>query len=75
MSLTRYRNSLLLSGHGTAHNSRPGSAAAVLPEAKKFLDSFAGIDFRGVDVALAVQAHLVKPVKFSRHPAAAPESA
>ena len=72
MSLTRYRNSTLLSGHGAAHNSRSGSAAAVLPVTKKLLDPFAGVDFSGVEVTLAVQAHLVQPVEFSRHAAAAP---
>src|ERR1700721_2745661 len=69
------RTQLLLSGHGATHDSRSGSAAAVFPVAQKPLDSFPGVDFRGINVALAVQAHLVQPVEFSRHPAAAPEPA
>src|ERR1700748_2069959 len=43
--------------------------------ARKLLDPFSGIALAGIDVALAVQAHLVDPVKFPCHPAAAPEPA
>src|ERR1700758_2828925 len=50
----------------SSDDRRSGSATARFAIAEELLDPLRSIDFRRVDVALAVHAHLVKVVEFSR---------
>ena len=65
----------LLRGHWSAYDARPGSAATRAALADELLYALRGIDFRGVEVALAIHAHLMQPVKITGHPAIASEPA
>ena len=55
----RHMTEPLLRSDGSAHDRRSGSAAPGAAVAEKPLDPLPGVDFPGVEVALAVQAHLV----------------
>src|SRR5579862_6197354 len=64
---------MLLLEH-SADGGRSGSAATGRAVAQEFLDALAGVDFGGIDVAFAIQAHLMGPVEFARRAAAVPEA-
>jgi len=69
------RGSLLRRGGHGADGGVAGSAAAERAVAEEFLDALGGIDFGGVDVALAVDTYLVQIVELTGVAALAAETA
>src|ERR1700679_585841 len=61
--------------HWSTNRRRAGPTAPVPAITLEFLDALPGIDFPGVEVALAVLAYLMDPVEISCRPAAAPQAA
>src|SRR3569832_1993057 len=51
------------------------TATAIRAVTHEFLYALSGIDFAGIDIALAVEADLVQPVKITGHPSAMSEPA
>src|SRR5581483_5307811 len=51
------------------------AATAARAVTHELLHAFSGVDLAGIDVALAVQAHLMQPVEIAGHPPAMSEPA
>src|ERR1035437_754241 len=66
---------MLLGVHHSTYGGKSGSAARVAAVADELLNALTSIDFRGVDVAFAVHAHLMQPMEFAGHAAASSEPA
>lgn len=66
---------LLPAVYHSAHGGGAGSAARFAAVADELLDALAGVHFRRVDVAVAIHAHLMQPVEFADHAAAASQPA
>src|SRR5208282_6791682 len=60
---------------GSADGFRSAAAAAYGPIADDLLDAFPGVGLGGVEIAFAVDADLMQPVKLARHTAGVAESA